>query len=243
MSRVRNRIRNMPQAKTKMDEPPNGISLFDSLPEEKRHRLLQSALRQHFKAHELIFSEGDACRGWYLIEKGTANVFGSSISGREQILASQGPGGTLGELAVLDGGNYPTSAIAATEADLLLIRKEDLQVIFVTYPEIRIKFLELVASRVRPMIDIVKQLSFSTVRQRLAALLLRLALQDGKTISDHDVKLTLGLSYREVARQIGTVPELVSRSVGALQASGLIHIRNKTITIFDPKSLKAEAES
>lgn len=210
----------MPQAKTSLVATLRKVPAFDGLADEERQSLMQRAVRRHCKAHELIFSEGERCWGMYLIEAGNVNVFGASTSGRQQILATQGAGGTLGELAVLDGGDYPASAVASTDSDLLLVRTEDLRALFLKHPEVRVRLLELVVSRVRPMIGIVKQLCFSTVRQRLVALLLRLAERDGRQLTDHEVEFTLTLTYRDLAVQIGTVPELVSRHFGFLAGLG-----------------------
>ena len=216
--------------------------IIDALAEEERSFLMQRVLRHHFKAHELIFSEGRPCCGLHFIETGSVKIFGSSRSGREQILATQGPGDTLGELAVLDGGNYPASAIASTESDLLLIGREDLQALLLRNPAVRVKLLELVASRVRPMISMIEQLCFSTVRQRLVALLLRLAESKGK-LTDQEVEFTLSSTYRDFAARIGTVPELVSRNLSSLQALGVIRIRGKKVIILKPKSLRLEVET
>jgi len=232
----------MPQAKTSLVTTLKRVPLFKVLTEEECQLLLRRVLHQHFKAHEPIFSEGEPCRALYLIEAGSVKIFGSSTGGREQVLATQGPGGTLGELAVLDGGNYPTSAAATTDSDLLLIKKEDLQALFPRHPEIRVALLELIASRVRPMIGMVEQLCFNTVRQRLMALFLRLATQDGK-LTAHGVELTLTSTYRDLAAQIGTVPEVVSRNLGALQALGLISVQGRTVTLYNPKAIHPEAES
>lgn len=117
----------MPEAKTSLVEALTKVELFNDLAEEQREFLGGRALRHNFNADEPIFSEGEQCTGLYLIETGRVKIIGSSTSGREQILAIQGPGSTVGELAVLDGGNYPASATASTDADLLLIRREDLQ--------------------------------------------------------------------------------------------------------------------
>ena len=102
--------------------------------------------------------------------------------------------------------------------------------------------LEVVASRVRPMIGLLEQISFSTVRQRLATLLLQLAAKDGK-LTARGVEFKLRATNRDLAAQIGTVPELISRNLGFLQASGSIKIRGKTIIISDPIALRCEAGS
>ena len=139
-------------------------------------------------------------------------------------------------------GNYPVSATASTDTDLLFIRREELQALCLQHPKVAIKLLEVVASRVRPMIGLLEQISFSTVRQRLAALLLELAAQDGK-LTTRGVEFKLTATNRDLAAQIGTVPELISRNLGSLQASGRIKIRGKTVIISDPIALRSEAES
>jgi CRP/FNR family cyclic AMP-dependent transcriptional regulator len=232
----------MPRAKTSLIEALKKVPLFNGLVEKELEMLGQRALLHHFKADEPIFSEGERCTGLYLIDAGRVKIFGSSTSGREQILAIQGSGSTVGELAALDGGNYPASATALTDADLLLIRREDLRALCLQLPEVSVKLLQVVASRVRPMIGIVEQLSFSTVRQRLAALLLRLASQDGKPTA-HGVEFRLTSTNRDLAAEIGTVPELVSRNLGSLQASGLIRVRGKAVTISNPEGLQLEVLS
>lgn len=232
----------MQQAKTSILSTLTRIPLFNGLAEAELGFIGPRVLPRHFDAGQTIFSEGDACRGLYVIEAGTVKLFGASTTGREQILLIQGPGSTLGELPVLDGGSYPASAAASTDTDLLFIKREDLQALCLQHQEVAVKLLRSVAARLRPMIGIVEQLCFTTVRQRLAALLLRLGAQEGK-ITTQGLELKLTSSNRDLAAQIGTVPELVSRNLGFLQSSGLIKVRGKNITIFDRKALQAEAEN
>ena len=67
-------------------------------------------VRRRYGHGELLFSEGDPCRGLYIIESGKLRIFKSSPNGREQVLAVEGPGGSVAELPVFDGGPYPASA-------------------------------------------------------------------------------------------------------------------------------------
>jgi CRP/FNR family transcriptional regulator len=230
----------MPEAKPSFVATLKKVPVFDVLTEEERQLLMRRVIRQHFKVHEVIFREGEPCRGLHLIETGQVKIFRSSAGGREQILATRESGGTLGELALVDGGGYPVSATASTDSDLLLIKAEDLEALFVQHPEVRVSLLELIAASVRPMIGIVEHLCFRTVRQRLAALLLRLA-TDGKRTA-HGVEFTLASSYRDLAAQIGTVPEVVSRNLAYLQAGGFIRVQGKKIIVRDSKALQAKME-
>jgi CRP-like cAMP-binding protein len=83
------------------------------------------------------------------------------------------------------------------------------------------------------------ELSFTTVRHRLAAFLVRLANREGMRMGS-GVAVTLPDNNQEIASQIGTVRELVSRNLSRLQAEGLIEIDGRKLTICDLKAMEAE---
>ena len=90
-------------------------------------------------------------------------------------------------------------------------------------PQVALKVLRGVGARLRRLVGIVEELSFTTVRHRLASFLLRLAEKEGKRTSE-GVEITLRVSNQELASQIGTVRELVSRNPSRLQAEGMLKI-------------------
>ena len=77
---------------------------------------------------------------------------------------------------------------------------------------------------------------------RLASFLLRLAKNEGKR-SAEGVEITLPMSNQELASQIGTVRELVSRNFSRLQAEGVLKIDGRSVTICNLKGLEAETQS
>jgi CRP/FNR family transcriptional regulator len=85
-------------------------------------------------------------------------------------------------------------------------------------------------------------LSFTTVRHRLASYLLRLAQKSGKRGPD-GVEITLPITNQELAAQIGTVRELVSRNLSRLQAEGMVKIDGRKVLICNLKALEEENES
>ena len=96
--------------------------------------------------------------------------------------------------------------------------------------------LRVVGARLRRLVGIIEELSFTTVRHRLAAMLVRLAKSDGQRQGD-TVTITLPANNNELAAQIGTVRELVSRNLSRLQSEGLIRIEGRIVTV--PGSKKA----
>jgi len=95
--------------------------LFASLTEDETRALRRRVSSRHYDRGELLFSEGDACRGLFIVGKGKIRIFKLSASGREQTLAIEGTGSSFAELTVFDGGNYPASAAASEEAEVLFV--------------------------------------------------------------------------------------------------------------------------
>ncbi len=215
--------------------------IFAELTEGELAFLAQRTVAKRYASGELIFSEGDACPGLNVIESGFVKIFKSSASGREQVLALDGPGHSIAELPVFDGGKYPASAVAVQDTVLLFISKQDFQTLCLEHPQVALKVLRVVGRRLRGLVAIIEELSFTTVRQRLAALLLRLARTTTKTAGG--VRIELPATNQELAAQIGTVRELVSRNLSRLQAAGIIQIDGRAVTIPDVSMLEAEAES
>jgi CRP-like cAMP-binding protein len=96
--------------------------------------------------------------------------------------------------------------------------------------------LKNVGGRLRQLVMLIEELSFTTVRSRLALHLLRLARTDGAQ-SEHGAEFALG-SHTELAAQIGTVRELVSRNLARFQAEGLIRMQGKRLLVPDLDALE-----
>ena len=215
------------------------VPIFSGLTESELAFLAQRAVPRRFSPGETVFSEGQPCAGLYVVESGHVRIFKSSASGREQVLSIDGPGSSVAELPVFDGGNYPASVTAADDATLLFVSKQDFQALCLAHPQVALKVLRVVGARLRRLVGIIDQLSFTTVRHRLASFLLRLARAQGKRAAD-GVEVTLPVSNQELASQIGTVRELVSRNLSRFQPEGLIKIDGRSVIIHDLKALEAE---
>jgi CRP/FNR family transcriptional regulator len=215
------------------------VAIFSGLSETELNFLSQRAVPRRYNAGEIVFSEGEPCSGLYVVESGHIRIFKSSAGGREQVLSVDGPGSSVAELPVFDGGNYPASVAAVEDATLLFVSKQDFQALCLTHPQVALKVLRVVGARLRRLVGIIEELSFTTVRHRLASFLLRVAQKEGKRAGG-GVEVTLPASNQELAAQIGTVRELVSRNLSRFQSEGLIQIDGRSVTISNLKALEAE---
>jgi CRP-like cAMP-binding protein len=156
------------------------VPIFSGLTENELAFLAQRAVARHYSAGEVVFSESEPCSGMYVVESGHIRIFKSSSGGREHVLSVDGPGSSVAELPVFDGGTYPASASAIDDATLLFVSKQDFHGLCLAHPQVALKVLRVVGTRLRRLVGIIEELSFTTVRHRLASFLLRLAQKDGK---------------------------------------------------------------
>lgn len=216
-------------------------SLFSGLSDSELGFLLERVVARRYSSGELVFSEGEPCAGLYVVESGSVRIFKTSVGGREQVLSIEGPGSSVAELPVFDGGNYPASVVAMEETVLLFISKGDFQALCVSHPQVSLKVLRVVGARLRRLVGIIEELSFTTVRHRLSAFLVRLA-KEGKKVPQ-GIEVTLPANNQELAAQIGTVRELVSRNLSRLQAEGILRIDGRSVLIHDLKALESDLSS
>lgn len=216
--------------------------LFSGLDDSEIAAFAARATIRRFAAGELLFSEGEPCAGLYVIAAGQVRIFKTSASGREQVLAIEGPGSSIAELPVFDGGAYPASVAAMVESQLLFVSRDDFRACCLEHPEVALKVLQVVGARLRRLVGIIEELSFTTLRHRLIAWLLREAQSHGRPAANGTI-FELKMSHQELAAHIGTVRELVSRNMARLQAQGYIQSHGREITILDAAGLEAELTS
>jgi len=213
-------------------------ALLSTLTPAEIQLLAARTVRKMFRTGELLFSEGEPCHGLHIIARGKVRIFKTSLGGREQVLAMNQPGESVAELPVFDGGPYPASAVAIEDAEIAFISRRDFQAFCMEHPEVALKMLAVVGARLRRLVGIIEELSFTTIRQRLISALLRLAESQGKQ-TERGIEFQLPVSHQELASQLGTVRELISRNLMRLQAEGLLDVDARQIVVKDMKGLSA----
>ncbi len=212
------------------------IALFASLSESETQALAQRAVERRFAPDEMLFWEGEPCAGIFLILQGSVKIFKTSPGGREMMLALETAPSTVAELPLFDGGPYPASVRAVGPVVSLFINKGDFQSVCRQYPDVALKVLAVVGRRLRHLVGVVESMTFGSVTQRLARLLLDASREAGADEFD------LPLTHQELASRLGTVREVVSRNLARFRAEGLIRIQGHQLRILDRAGLERESE-
>ena len=129
--------------------------LFAVLDDGELDSLAARAALHPFDAGENLFIEGEPCKGLYIVVTGRVRIFKMSLSGREQKLSIEGPGASVAQLPVFDGGTYPASGSAIGKTETLFISRADPRAICLENPEVSLKLSQVVGKRLRRLVGII----------------------------------------------------------------------------------------
>jgi len=186
---------------------------------------------QFYQGEESIIHEGQQGPGLFIIESGRVKIYIGSASGREMIINVLEEGDSFNEVPVFDGGDNPANVTAVLETRLWLIDAEALRSLITDYPAAARQIIINLSQNLRLMVGKVAEMSFFTVTARLARLL--------KDIpeSQLDGSGPSRLTQDDLAARVGTVREVVARSLKELEKFGAIEIKRGKIRVLDHQKL------
>jgi CRP/FNR family transcriptional regulator len=183
-----------------------------------------------------LFRAGERADAFFRIEAGAVRVVKTDESGRELHIARLGPGDFLGEAFALTGLAYPFSAEAAEKTTVVRFEAGRIRKAISADPQTALFFVELLAGKCVLLSTRMESFGLKTVRQRFVQYLLRSC--EGAPAGRCVVGLTVKKS--ELAGQLGTVGETLSRTLQALARDGLIEVRGREIRVLNCPALRAE---
>ena len=216
-------------------QPLRKIELFAGLPESALSCIADVIVRRTYPSGTLIVIEGAPCNAAYFIAAGAVQVYRMSPQGRRQVLARLGPGQAFNTVPPFqsDGANQ-ASVTALTDVTLYAVLKDDFLRVIRACPELSMVILRDFADRLVHLTDLVEDLALRSVRGRLARFLLQQA--DGQ----HN---TQRWTQDEIAAHLGTVRDMIGRSLRAMTDAGLIRIDRGRIVLLDRETLENEVQS
>ncbi|MCW3060535.1 MAG: transcriptional regulator, Crp/Fnr family [Capsulimonas sp.] len=211
------------------------VPFLKELPETVLAEIAAAGRERKLSRGELLVSERDACLGLIVVLSGAVKVYKLDSRGRELTLGLEAPGSSVSELPLFDGGNYPASAEAAEDGTrVLVVPRDQFQSMMALHPQIAILALRALSIRMRKLVVMLEAQTMHSVRVRLAAYLLR--------ASEGRPTFRLEGANEEIASQIGTVRDVVSRTLGSLRESGAITVSGRTVTVQDRDVLRRIAD-
>ncbi len=176
----------------------------------------------------LIFSEGDASDGMFLIREGQVKVFMSDESGKEMQIALLGPGEIVGEVASLDGQPRTASVSAVQNTKVAKIGMNEFRQFIEDNSDMALEIIQILTSRIRDHATSISNLAFKNVYGRVIWLLEKHSSRN----EDGTFTVNRRFTQQDIADMVGSSREMVSRVVSELVKGEYISIDHKIITIL-----------
>lgn len=191
----------------------------------------------------MIVLAGEASRAVYLVAQGRVRSQRSSLEGREYVLHHLGPGECFNLASVLDGGYNLATVTALTDVVLYVVPAPDFRRIVNEHPALSLALLSHMTRRVRHLCDAVEGLALYDVRIRLARCLLSYtsSVQGNMSSPDNTWSCPRHLTHGDLAAQIGTVRDVVGRTLRSFSQQGLIRRERGRVVVTDLAGLRREA--
>jgi CRP/FNR family transcriptional regulator len=206
---------------------------FSGLSDQALESLSQGTLLRRYRLGEVVCWQGEACTALYMIRRGSVKLFKLSPKGRELIIRVFEQGATFNEVPVFDHGLNPVNVAALEESDIWVVDVEVIRRALAEHPEMVQAVILNLTNNLRMLVGVVEELSFFQVTSRLARWIIRLP---------PDQLESQRLTQDQMAASLGTVREVVARSLRDLERSGAIRVRRKQIQILDEDLLRAWAQ-
>ena len=200
--------------------------VLERLDPELRHRALARAQGIEIAAGSPVFNEAQACQAFPFILDGVVRVYKGSSSGRELPLYRVG----VGDACVVSSGcllghrPYNASGIAQSHCQLVLMPAEDFELLLGERC-FRDYVFGLFAERMLELMQLIEEVAFRKLDQRLANVLLGKGPQ-------------LFCSHQQLADELGSVREMVSRLLKGFAEAGLVSLGREQIAILDAAGLR-----
>ena len=201
------------------------------LPAARLDALLATGVTACLPAGSEVFTERQPCTGFPLLVAGSIKVVKQAASGRELVLYRVAPGGSciITSSCLLGHADYNARGIAEAPLTLFVLPVSAFAALLVEHPPFRDFVFRLFSERIAELMQLVEEVAFARLDQRLARLLL--ARGEG----------TINATHQQLADELGSVREIVSRLLKGFAAQGLVSLGREQIVVSDRDGLKSIA--
>ncbi|TXM79389.1 Crp/Fnr family transcriptional regulator [Methylobacterium sp. WL69] len=170
-----------------------------------------------------------ACANYLMCIDGRTRVFRMSEGGREMLIYKVGAGGTcvLTTQCLLSGDGFPAQSVAEARTELAALPADTFRQLMRESDEFRNFVLDDYTKLLSGMFDLVEEVAFAPLEQRLARRLL----------VEADAEGIVWKTHQQLASDVGSVREVISRLLGEWADGGLVEVRRGQVQVIDRAGL------
>lgn len=220
------------------------VPLFRNLSDETTSQLESRITMRRLEEGETYISAGQAPRTVAVVLTGQLKLYRVNRAGKEQVFAFLKPGDVFGLSVLTDPQTTMSmSGIARAHTDIAELDASVLREAIKREPQFALALLSEQGRRLRRMTDLADQLSLKDAHNRLARWLDLWISQVQPEAGEGDYMIVLPFTQSEIAAQIGTVREVVSRGFSRMEKEGMLRASGKRVTIVSRRRLRQLADA
>lgn len=213
------------------------FSFWEHLSIQEREFFLSNLHEACYPAGSPVRSHNDSCLGTIFVKRGTLRIYLLSQQGKEATLyrIRQGEICTLSASCILSSITFDVQIDAETDCELLILPASVMSSLMKTNIYIENFIYKITSEHFSDVVSAIERMFFMTLKQRVAAFLI----DESSQLNSNELTLT----QEQLAKNIGSAREAVSRILKQFVQEGSILISRKGITLLDKARLYAELES
>ena len=193
-------------------------------------------------AQEHVFSEGEPCRGIWVIAQGRVRLYHADAQGRQQVVSFRGPHDPLELAPALDGRAHSASALAMDDCELVFVPRAAMVSLAQRFPVTIRNTLDQLCLELRQRDIATAIAALRDARGRVGCTVLQLARRYGARTEGGAVVIDYRLTRQDIADRSGVTLETSIRVLSELQRRGLLRTRAQYIEIVNVEALRTVCE-
>ena len=191
-----------------------------------------------FRTDETIFKRGDVAAHMMVVVSGKVQISSPSHEGDKIIFATMNPGDVFGEIALIDGHERSTDAIAVEPTEVLVLQRDDFIKTLENNPKLTIDLLRVLCMRIRQTNELLEDFSIIDLRRRLAK---RLSyVNDASSRNAGALKMTVRISQEELVAMMGVSQhEAIHKQLALWEQQGIVSMDKGWVSVKDQPALSA----
>ena len=209
--------------------------LFAGLPPSDVETIAAFAVLKPLAKGSVLFREGEASEGFFVVQRGAVSVHRVSPAGKEQVIHVFRPGESFAEATLATGTGYPADARAVEPSSVLLIPRAPMVELLGRRPDLALRMLGAMSQHLRVLVGLLDDLTLKDVETRLLNWLLKRCPPSGTG----ETRVELRSTKRTLAAELGTTSETLSRTFARQRTAGLIRVERAALLVRDCAALRA----
>ncbi len=206
------------------------ISFFRDLSPAALQAAGERMIPRSYTKGRILFRKGEACRGLYLLLKGSVEIYRSTSDGREHVIHVDRAVQPIAELPLFDGGAYPAAGRTAEDSEFIFLSMDDFQRLYREHPEIADAVIRSLGRRLRLLVKTVERISLKSIPARVASFLLEQAERAGALVEGGT--FTLPQTQGQMAQMLATTRESVARALADLRHEEILLQEGARVTLL-----------